>query len=68
MKHVRRWSARRASPLSSHVLRAARGFTLIELMVVVIIIAVLAVIAIPQITFRMRDRRTQAAAQEVSTL
>ncbi|HEY6558309.1 MAG TPA: prepilin-type N-terminal cleavage/methylation domain-containing protein, partial [Polyangiaceae bacterium] len=46
----------------------ARGFTLIELMVVVIIIAVLAVIAIPQITFRMRDRRTQAAAQEVSTL
>ncbi len=37
-------------------------------MVVVIIIAVLAVIAIPQITTRMRDRRTQAAAQEVSTI
>jgi len=54
--------------VSCFVRGSARGFTLIELMVVVVIIAVLAVIAIPQITTRMRDRRTQAAAQEVSTL
>jgi prepilin-type N-terminal cleavage/methylation domain-containing protein len=48
--------------------RASRGFTLIELMVVVIIISVVAVIALPAINNRMRDRRTQAAAQEVSTI
>jgi type IV fimbrial biogenesis protein FimT len=37
-------------------------------MVVVVIIAVLAALAIPQITTRMRDRRTQAVAQEVTTI
>jgi len=37
-------------------------------MVVVIIIAALAVVAIPQITRRMKDRRTQQAAHEISIL
>jgi type IV fimbrial biogenesis protein FimT len=50
-------------------LRAAqRGFSLIELIVVVIIVSVLAALAIPSITARVRDRRTQQAAQEVMTL
>jgi prepilin-type N-terminal cleavage/methylation domain-containing protein len=45
-----------------------RAFTLIELIVVVVIIAVIAVLAIPSITLRMRDRRTQQAAQMVASL
>jgi prepilin-type N-terminal cleavage/methylation domain-containing protein len=49
-------------------LAARRGFTLVELMVVVIIISVLAVIAIPAITYQMRDRRTAEAAERIATL
>jgi prepilin-type N-terminal cleavage/methylation domain-containing protein len=45
-----------------------RGFSLIELIVVVVIISVLAALAIPSITSRMRDRRTQQAAQEIVNL
>jgi type IV fimbrial biogenesis protein FimT len=45
-----------------------RGFTLVELMVVVLIIAVLAVIAVPSVARRMQDRRTLQAAHEVSNM
>lgn len=47
---------------------AERGFSLIELIVVVIIVSILAALAIPSITARVRDRRTQQAAQEVMSL
>jgi prepilin-type N-terminal cleavage/methylation domain-containing protein len=47
---------------------SARGFTLVELMVVVVIITVLATLAIPLVTEQLRDRRTQEAAERVANV
>jgi type IV fimbrial biogenesis protein FimT len=46
----------------------SRGFTLIELMVVVVIITILAAAAVPVFVNRMRERRVQQAAGEVASL
>ena len=48
--------------------RYARGFTLVELMVVVVIITALSALAIPSILKQMRDRRTRQAAEEIAAI
>jgi len=45
-----------------------RGFTLVELMVVVVIITSLTALAIPSILNQMRDRRTRQAAEEIAAI
>jgi prepilin-type N-terminal cleavage/methylation domain-containing protein len=49
-------------------LRSSRGFTLIELMVVVLIIAITAALAVPTLVGQMRERRSRDAAQQIALL
>jgi len=48
--------------------RRARGFTLIEIMVVITILGVLAALIVPKIVGRTDDARISAAKQDVATI
>ena len=56
--------------LSNRTRRLAnvRGFTLVELMVVVVIIGIMATVSVPPIVERLRNRRASQAAQELALL
>lgn len=49
-------------------MKKARGFTLLELMIVVVVIAILAAIAIPMFTSQLRKSRRADAARALSEL
>ncbi len=50
------------------LLSRARGFTLIEIMVVVVIMGVLAALVVPRLMGRADDARILAAKQDIATL
>ena len=48
--------------------RSARGFTLIEIMVVIVILGVMAALVVPKVMSRPDEARAVAARQDINTL
>ena len=61
-------TARRTSHRAHTSFRRARGFTLIEVMVVIVILGVLAALVVPRIMSRPDEARVVAAKQDIASL
>lgn len=59
---------RRSSVSSQHARRVARGFTLIEVMVVIVILGVLAALVVPRVMNRPDEARVVAARQDIAAV
>ena len=60
--------AHRPAAGSRIALRAARGFTLIEVMVVIVILGVLAALVVPRVMNRPDEARVVAARQDIAAV
>ena len=59
-------NSHQASHRHPSLARAARGFTLIEIMVVVVIMGILAALVVPKLMGRTDDARIVAARQDIA--